>query len=137
VTVNSENDFHLEKQMKPKILMIEDNEQNRYLVTFLLEANGYEVIPAENGRDGIALANTINPALILLDIQLPGMDGYVVARQLRTNPELDDVPIVAVTSYAMVGDRERVLAAGCTGYIEKPINPDTFMAEVEAHLPDY
>lgn len=122
--------------MNPKILVIEDNEQNRYLVTFLLEANGYAVVTAKDGREGIAAANAAKPALILLDIQLPGMDGYLVAQQLRRNPALDDVPIVAVTSYAMVGDRERVLAAGCTGYIEKPINPDTFMAEVEAHLPD-
>ena len=123
--------------MKTKILVIEDNEQNRYLVTYLLEAKGYEVVSAVDGREGIDLANSLQPALILLDIQLPGMDGYLVAQALRQNSTLDDVPIVAVTSYAMVGDRERVLAAGCTGYIEKPINPDTFMAEVESHLPDY
>ena len=122
--------------MKQKVLVIEDNEQNRYLVTFLLEANGYEVVQAKDGREGITLANAVKPALILLDIQLPGMDGYIVAQELRTNSALNHVPIVAVTSYAMVGDRERVLAAGCTGYIEKPINPDTFMAEVEAHLVD-
>ena len=123
--------------MKQTILIIEDNEQNRYLVTYLLEANGYEVAAAIDGREGIALANSLQPALILLDIQLPGMDGYLVAQALRQNPALDGVPIVAVTSYAMVGDRERVLAAGCSGYIEKPINPDTFMAEVESHLPDH
>ncbi|MBK8129214.1 MAG: response regulator [bacterium] len=122
--------------MKQKILVIEDNEQNRYLVTYLLEANGYEVAAAKDGREGIALASSLQPALILLDIQLPGMDGYLVAQALRQNPALDGVPIVAVTSYAMVGDRERVLAAGCSGYIEKPINPDTFLAEVETHLPD-
>jgi CheY-like chemotaxis protein len=77
-----------------------------------------------------------NPSLILLDIQLPIMDGYQVAKELRNNPDLNDVPIVAVTSYAMVGDRERVLESGCTGYIEKPINPDTFMNQVESHFPD-
>ena len=122
--------------MKPKILVIEDNEQNLYLVTFMLEVRGYEVIQAQHGQQGIELAAQVEPALILLDIQLPVMDGYTVAQELRSNPALDEVPIVAVTSYAMAGDRERTLAAGCTGYIEKPINPDTFIAEVERHLPD-
>ena len=121
--------------MRPKILVIEDNEQNLYLTTFILEKHGYEVIQAQKGGEGIRLASRAKPDLILLDIQLPEMDGYQVAQTLRSNPALDGVPIVAVTSYAMVGDRERVLAAGCTGYIEKPINPDTFVAQVEAHLP--
>ncbi len=122
--------------MKQKILVIEDNGQNRYLISFILEKHGYEVIQAKDGFEGIELANKVKPALILLDIQLPVMDGYTVAQKLRSNPDLVKVPIIAVTSYAMVGDRERVLAAGCTGYIEKPINPDTFMSEVEQHLPD-
>jgi two-component system cell cycle response regulator DivK len=122
--------------MKAKILVIEDNEQNLYLITFILEKNGYEVVQARDGRQGIELAGRVEPALIILDIQLPVMDGYAVARELRNNPALADVPIVAVTSYAMVGDRERILAAGCTGYIEKPINPHTFIAEVERYLKD-
>ncbi len=122
--------------MRSKILVIEDNEQNLYLVTFMLEKHGYEVVQARDGRQGIDLAAQIEPALILLDIQLPVMDGYTVAQELRNNPALNDVPIVAVTSYAMAGDRERTLAAGCTGYIEKPINPETFMAEIERHLLD-
>ena len=121
--------------MKGKILVIEDNEQNLYLTTFILEKNGYEVIQARDGRAGVELAGQVKPMLILLDIQLPGMDGYAVAHELRKNPALDDVPIVAVTSYAMVGDREKILAAGCEGYIEKPIDSDTFVAEVEQHLP--
>ena len=120
--------------MKPTVLVIEDNEQNLYLVTFMLEINGYEVVPARDGREGIELASKVTPILILLDIQLPGMDGYEVARALRSDPALHKVPIVAVTSYAMVGDRERAIAAGCSGYIEKPINPDTFMADVKRHL---
>jgi two-component system cell cycle response regulator DivK len=121
--------------MKRTALVIEDNEQNLYLVTFMLENNGYEVVPARDGREGIELADRVKPFLILLDIQLPGMDGYEVARALRSNPALAEVPIVAVTSYAMIGDREQALAAGCSGYIEKPINPETFMADVERHLP--
>ncbi len=117
-----------------KILVIEDNEQNLYLVTFILEKNGYEVVPARDGGKGIALAHQSNPDLILLDIQLPGMDGYAVAHELRQNGELGNIPIVAVTSYAMTGDHERALAAGCSGYIEKPINPETFMADIEKYL---
>lgn len=120
--------------MAQKILIIEDNEQNIYLTTFILEQNGYEVIQARDGREGIGLAGQCKPDLILLDIQLPVMDGYEVARRLKGCPETLEIPIVAVTSYAMVGDRERVMAAGCTGYIEKPINPETFMAEVERYI---
>ena len=120
--------------MKTRILLIEDNEQNRYLATFLLEQRGFEVVHAPDGRKGIELAADIQPALILLDIQLPGMDGYAVARALRGNPALQVVPIVAVTSYAMVGDREKVMAAGCNGYLEKPIDPETFVAEIERFL---
>lgn len=122
--------------MNRKILIIEDNEQSRYLVTYLLEANGYKVAVAKDGHEGIALASSLPLKMVLLDIQLPGMNGYEVAKALRQNSALDAVPIVAITSYAMVGDREQALAAGCNGYIEKPINPDTFMAEVETHLPD-
>lgn len=89
-----------------------------------------------NGRDGIELAAKVIPDLILLDIQLPELDGYQVARALRSNAALDKVPIVAVTSYAMVGDRENALAAGCNDYIEKPINPDTFIKQISNHLLD-
>ena len=120
--------------MKAKILLIEDNEQNRYLATFLLEQRGFEVSHAPDGPKGIELAASVPPALVLLDIQLPGMDGYAVARALRSNPTLAAVPIVAVTSYAMVGDREKVLAAGCNGYLEKPINPETFVSDIEGFL---
>ncbi len=120
--------------MKGKILLIEDNEQNRYLATFLLVKHGYEVVEASDGRQGIELARRVLPQLILLDIQLPSMDGYAVARELRGDAALNNIPIVAVTSYAMTGDREKALASGCDGYLEKPINPETFVAEVERHL---
>ena len=121
--------------MKTRILLIEDNEQNRYLTKFLLEHRGYEVLLAENGPRGIELAASGQPALILLDIQLPGMDGHAVAGVLKADPALQHIPIVAVTSYAMVGDREKCMAAGAEGYIEKPIDPDTFVDEIEGYLP--
>lgn len=120
--------------MKKRILYVEDNEQNMYLVRFILEKHGYEVASALDGQEGIELAAKILPDLILLDIQLPRMDGYAVAQSMRGNPDLASTPIVAVTSYAMVGDRDKALAAGCTGYIEKPINPDTFIAQMEQYL---
>ena len=116
------------------VLLIEDNEQNRYLTTFLLEHHGCRVVSTADGLSGIAAATEVVPDLILLDIQLPRMDGHSVAKHLRTIPTLDAVPIVAVTSYAMAGDREKAIAAGCNGYIEKPINPDTFVAEIAVFL---
>jgi len=121
--------------MKQSILLIEDNEQNSYLTTFLLEKHGFDVVSVPDGSAGIDLAEKLLPNLILLDIQLPMMDGYAVATALRKIKALTHVPIVAVTSYAMVGDREKCLAAGCNGYIEKPINPETFVAEVSTFLP--
>lgn len=120
--------------MKNRLLIIEDNEQNFYLMRFLLEKNGFTVIGAEDGRKGIDMALSSAPDAILLDIQLPGLDGYAVAAELKKHPEMDEVPIIAVTSYAMVGDRENIMAAGATGYIEKPINPGTFVAEIRNYL---
>jgi len=120
--------------MKRTILLIEDNEQNRYLATFLLEKHQYKVLAAPNGPQGIEMAQAEEPHLILLDIQLPVMDGYTVARTLRSIESLRITPIIAVTSYAMMGDREKSLAAGCNGYIEKPINPETFVPEIEQFL---
>ncbi|HEU4989792.1 MAG TPA: response regulator [Gemmatimonadaceae bacterium] len=114
--------------MARPILLIEDNEQNRYLARFLLEQYGYTVEVAVDGPAGIEAAHRLDPVMILLDIQLPRMDGYAVARALRADPALVRTPIVAVTSYAMPGDRDKALAAGCTGYVEKPIDPDTFVS---------
>lgn len=118
-----------------KILVIEDNEQNMYLIHFLLESHGLTVLEALNGQDGISLAHEEKPDLILLDIQLPGMDGYEIARIIRNSSDIGDIPIVAVTSYAMAGDREKILAAGATDYIEKPINPETFIDQIRIHFP--
>jgi two-component system cell cycle response regulator DivK len=120
--------------MKRSVLLIEDNEQNRYLLTFLLERHGYSVTSVADGARGVEAARTSSPTLILLDIQLPTMDGYAVARALRKIDAIQQTPIIAVTSYAMPGDREKALDAGCTGYIEKPINPETFVAEMELAL---
>jgi two-component system, cell cycle response regulator DivK len=120
--------------MNKKILVIEDNEQNIYLVTFILEKNGDQVFQARNGEEGVLMAFGHKPDLILLDIQLPGMDGYAVAREIRKNLQLENTPIIAVTSYAMPGDKENALAAGCTGYIEKPIDPETFLSQVESYF---
>jgi two-component system cell cycle response regulator DivK len=120
--------------MKKKILIIEDNEQNMYMLSYLLESNNYEVIQSSSGPDGISLAEKNKPDAILLDIQLPGMDGYAVARELRKNKELSLTPIIAVTSYAMTGDKEKAFEAGATGYIEKPIDPYTFILEMEIFI---
>lgn len=122
--------------MNETIIIIEDNEQNMYLMKFLLERNGYSVIEAPSAADGIAKVVALRPDAVLLDIQLPDMDGYAVARHLRTFKDVEKIPIIAVTSYAMVGDREAALAAGCTGYIEKPINPDTFIDQLRKYLSD-
>lgn len=118
--------------MNTRILYIEDNDNNFYLVNFILNAKGYEVIRAHDGKEGIELANSTPVKIILLDIQLPVMDGYTVARELRKNPDLSMTPIVALTSYAMSGDREKAMEAGCNGYIEKPINPKTFPGQIDS-----
>ena len=120
--------------MGRRVLIIEDNEQNIYLETFLLEKAGFEAIQARDGQDGIDKAISEKPDLILLDIQLPVMDGYKVARLLKANAHTKKTPIIAVTSYAMKGDKEKILGAGCEGYIEKPINPDSFVDEVKTLL---
>ena len=104
-------------------LIIEDNEDNMVLITRLLTNAGYQTLEAVTGLDGLELAITKQPNFILLDIQLPDIEGTEVLRRLRATDEGKDIPVIAVTSYAMSGDRERLLAAGCNGYIEKPVNP--------------
>lgn len=118
--------------MKRRILVIEDNEQNLYLMRYLLGRHGFEVLEAHDGHQGIVAARADRPDMILLDIQLPRMSGHDVARELQRDASLASVPIVAVTSYAMPGDREQAIAAGCAAYIEKPIHPETFVAQLEA-----
>ncbi len=117
-----------------KILIIEDNENNRYMLKFILEANGYDVIQATDGLKGVNLAISEMPDLILMDIQLPVLDGYEATRQIKSNKKTNKIPIIAVTSYAMIGDKEKTIRAGCNGYIEKPINPETIIEEIEKFL---
>lgn len=117
-----------------KILVVEDNETNMYLCCRILKSSGYEVIEAKTGEEGVELAIKEKPDLIIMDIQLPGIDGYEATKRLRKLEVDREIPIVALTSYAMAGDREKSLAAGCTGYLEKPINPNTFMSEIEKYL---
>ncbi|MCD6585798.1 MAG: response regulator [Desulfobacteraceae bacterium] len=112
------------------VLVIEDNEDNMKLITFILEKNGYQTITAETGAQGIQMVISEKPDLILLDIQLPDMNGLDVLKAIRNSESNGGIPIIAVTSFAMSGDRERLLDAGCNGYIEKPINPETFIFEI-------
>ncbi|OGN93318.1 MAG: two-component system response regulator [Chloroflexi bacterium RBG_13_50_10] len=117
-----------------RVLLIEDNETNLYLIRFILEKNGYQVIEAREGIVGVELAIKEKPDLVIMDIQLPDIDGLEATRRIRASVADSELTIVALTSYAMVGDKEKAMAAGCTGYIEKPINPDTFIAELEKYL---
>jgi CheY-like chemotaxis protein len=117
-----------------KILVVEDNEQNQYLMQYMLEKNGYKVVMAISGGEAVVLALQEKPDLILMDIQLPDMDGLEVTRRIRASEAEGKIPIVAVTSFAMTGDRGNALAAGCNGYIEKPINPDTFLDEISKYI---
>jgi len=117
-----------------RILYIEDNPENRLLVSRVLEVEGYEVVEAVDGLSGLKAATETDPDLILLDIGLPKVDGYSLAERFRQIPELDQVPILAVTANVMKGDRERTLAAGCDGYIPKPIDIDRLPGQIEQAL---
>ena len=111
-------------------LVIEDDENNMKLITFILEKNGYHTIRAETGQKGIEMALKKQPDFILLDIQLPDKDGQEVLKEIRKSEIGGEIPVIAVTSYAMSGDRERLLEAGCNGYIEKPIDPVNIMNQI-------
>jgi signal transduction histidine kinase/CheY-like chemotaxis protein len=119
---------------KAKILYIEDNRENRMLVRAIMEADGFTIVDAEDGLSGIEAAVREEPSLILLDVNLPGIDGYEVVAVLKSFPALATTPVIALTAYAMEGDRQRTLVAGCDGYIQKPIDVDTFPRQVEEFL---
>jgi two-component system cell cycle response regulator len=117
-----------------EILVIEDNRQNMQLMEFLLRAFGHHPVVATTGAEGVRLARELHPDLILIDIQMPEMDGYEVTRQIRKNPALTRSRVVAVTAFAMAGDEQRILDSGFDGYISKPIMPETFVGEIETYL---
>jgi CheY-like chemotaxis protein len=114
-----------------RALVIEDNENNMELITFILEESNYRTLRAETGQKGVDLALRERPDFIILDIQLPDIVGTEVLKMIRSSKIGDSIPIIAMTSYAMAGDREKLLAAGCDGYIEKPIDPVTVMNQIE------
>ncbi len=117
-------------------LVIEDNEDNLKLITFILQKNGYRTMEAENGQEGIAMVSREKPDFIILDIQLPDIDGEEVLREIRMLESGGAIPVVAMTSFAMSGDRERLLAAGCNGYIEKPIDPFSVIKQIRRVIGD-
>lgn len=117
------------------IFHIEDNFDNRLLVKRLLTASGYQVIEAESADRARTLLRTTHPDLILMDINMPDVDGYTLTQELKGYPTLVNVPIIAITANVMKGDRERTLNAGCDGYIEKPIDVDNFIAQLESYIP--
>jgi CheY-like chemotaxis protein len=121
--------------MNECVLLVEDNEINSYLARFLLEHSGFCVIGAGNGQEAIELARTHKPDLILMDIQMPVMDGYEATSRLKADAALQAIPVVALTAYAMPHERARAIAAGCSGHIEKPIDTRTFIAQVTAFMP--
>jgi len=121
--------------MSKRILVIEDQEDNRQIVRDLVTASGYELIEATTGEEGLEVAARERPDLILMDIQLPGIDGYEVTRRIKANPKLSKIPIIAVTSYALSGDDKKAFAAGCDGYVTKPYSPRLLLAKIREYLP--
>jgi two-component system cell cycle response regulator DivK len=121
--------------MSRRILVVEDQEDNRRILRDLLTSVGYEMIEAVSGEEGVALAETSRPDLILMDIQLPGLDGYEATRRIKANPTLHPIPIIAVTSYALSGDDRKALAAGCDAYVAKPYSPRQLLAKIREFLP--
>jgi two-component system, cell cycle response regulator DivK len=113
-----------------KVLVIEDNKDNMRLITYALQKVGYEVIPAETGEEGVELAIRERPFFIIMDINLPGIDGLETTRRIRASEADGTIPIIAITSFAMFGDRKKVIEAGCTAYFEKPIDPLTIVDSI-------
>ncbi|HEV7194038.1 MAG TPA: response regulator [Jatrophihabitantaceae bacterium] len=121
--------------MSARILAVDDVLHNLELMTYLLHAAGHQVVGATTGSEALLIAADRRPDLVVLDLQLPDMDGYEVLARLREQPQLEQVPVIAVTAYAMVGDRDAALAAGFDGYLAKPIDPVTLSAAIDAYLP--
>lgn len=121
--------------MPLSILVVEDNDMNMQLVEYLLEEAGYDILKASSGEEALDVAEKSPPALVLMDIHLPGMDGLSVAREMKRRNNTRHVPILALTAHAMRGDKDRFLEAGCDGYISKPIDVKTFIPSIEKFLP--
>ena len=120
--------------MSKRILVVEDHEDNRQILRDLLASAGYEMIEAENGEDGVAAAAAQQPDLILMDIQLPILDGYEATRRIKADPALKAIPIIVVTSYALSGDEDKARAAGCDAYVAKPYSPRLLLARIREFL---
>lgn len=121
--------------MKGKVLIVEDNPQNLYLIEFLLHSVGVATVSAANGRLGLELAQHEHPDLILMDIQMPEMDGFEATQKLKANPSTCDIPVIGVSSYAMPSSRKQASTVGMAAYLEKPIVPETFLSQLEPFLP--
>jgi two-component system, cell cycle response regulator DivK len=120
--------------MSKCILVVEDQEDNRRILRDLLGNAGFELIEVESGEDALAAVMTRRPDLILMDIQLPVMDGYEAAQRIKSNPEMKEVPVIAMTAYALAGDEAKARAAGCSAYVSKPYSPRALLAKVREYL---
>ncbi len=120
--------------MTARILVVEDQEDNRRIMNDLLSGAGYDVIEAVTGDEGVAMAESHKPDLILMDIQLPGLDGLEATRRIKANPALRHIPVIAITSYALSGDEAKALEAGCDAYLSKPISPRAVLAKVREYI---
>jgi len=121
--------------MTKRILVVEDTEDNRQIMRDLLSSAGYDLVEAQDGVEGVAMAKSQRPDLILMDIQLPGLDGYEATRRIKADPALSHIPVIAVTSYALSGDEAKTRAAGCDGYVAKPFSPRQLLQKVREYLP--
>ncbi len=118
-----------------KILYVEDNEDNIYMLSRRLERKGYDIIVAKNGEQGVAMARAETPALILMDLSLPILNGWEATQQLKASPETRDIPVIGLSAYAMTGDREKALAAGCDDFETKPVEFRRLLEKIQALLP--
>jgi CheY-like chemotaxis protein len=121
--------------MTGKIVLVEDNKPIREMVKYILKEAGHDVVVAKDGPEGLDVIKAEHPDLVLLDLDLPGADGFQVLDGVRAEPQIQRTPLVAFTAFAMVGEKQRVLAAGFDGYIAKPIDPEGFISEIERYLP--
>ena len=122
--------------MRQRVLIVEDHEDNRAILRDLLTNAGYDLIEATNGEEGVALAESMRPDLIIMDVQLPVIDGYEATRRIKSNAELKAIPVIAVTSYALSGEEARAKAVGCDAYVAKPFSPRQILAKIRKYLAD-